>query len=177
MNEKLHKKVSPRCAGGGRDDWLSYIYSIFFPDRGGWFIDFFLPLLAWKAKTSLTGNALNSSDHYLGTSPLLLRLSYGTCNWVWWKSAQSTTPAGISICIIIKKWSGHPSFKRRGNVSGIYSILYILFWTKLSHYFTIFNSVSWRLWGWGEIKKGVPEKIRVYLPELSHFTPILAYFQ
>ena len=24
---------------------------------------------------------------------------------------QSTTPAGIIICIIIKKWSGHPSFK------------------------------------------------------------------
>src|SRR5665647_1140193 len=51
---------------------------------------------------------------------------------------QSTTPAGINICIIIKKWSGHPSFKRRGNVSDIYSILYILFCTKLSHYFTIF---------------------------------------
>ena len=27
------------------------------------------------------------------------------------KPLQSTTPAGISICIIIKKWSGHPSFK------------------------------------------------------------------
>jgi hypothetical protein len=25
-----------------------------------------------------TGKALNSSDHHLGTSPLLLRLSYGT---------------------------------------------------------------------------------------------------
>jgi hypothetical protein len=55
---------------------------------------------------------------------------------------QSTTPAGISICIIIKKWSGHPSFKRRGNVSDIYSILYILFCTKRSPYFTIFNSLS-----------------------------------
>jgi hypothetical protein len=43
----------------------------------------------------------------------------------------------MRICIIIKKWSGHPSFKRRGNVSDIYSILYILFWTKVSLYFTI----------------------------------------
>jgi hypothetical protein len=55
---------------------------------------------------------------------------------------QSTTPAGISICIIIIKWSGHPSFKRRGNVSGLISLLYILFCTKLSPYFTIFNSLS-----------------------------------
>jgi hypothetical protein len=55
---------------------------------------------------------------------------------------QSTTPAGISICIIIKEWSGHPSFKRRGNVSATYSILYILFCTNLSHYFTIFNSLG-----------------------------------
>ena len=41
------------------------------------------------------------------------------------------------------------AFKRRacpalagGNVSDICSILYILFFTKLSHYFTIFNSLS-----------------------------------
>jgi hypothetical protein len=32
---------------------------------------------------------------------------------------KSTTPAGMRICIIIKKWSGHPSFKRRGNISYI----------------------------------------------------------
>ena len=38
----------------------------------------------------------------------------------------------IKMCIKI-------SFKRRGNVSDIYSIPYILFCTKLSHYFTIFN--------------------------------------
>ncbi len=30
---------------------------------------------------------------------------------------------------------GHPSFKRRGNVSGIYSILYIMLDNLLSNYF------------------------------------------
>ena len=38
---------------------------------------------------------------------------------------QSTTPAGNRICIILNKWSGRHSFKRRGNVSNINSIFYI----------------------------------------------------
>jgi very-short-patch-repair endonuclease len=32
--------------------------------------------------------------------------------------------------------------KRRGNISGLISILYILFCTELSIYFTVFNSLS-----------------------------------
>jgi hypothetical protein len=34
-----------------------------------------------------------------------------------WNPQQSTTPAGMRIGIIIRKKSGHPSFKRRGNIS------------------------------------------------------------
>jgi hypothetical protein len=34
--------------------------------------------LVGKTKTSLTGKALNSSEHHFGTSPLLLRLCYGS---------------------------------------------------------------------------------------------------
>jgi hypothetical protein len=55
---------------------------------------------------------------------------------------QSTTPAGISIRIVIKEWSGHPSFKRRGNVSNIYSVLYIQYCAKRSNYFTMFDTLS-----------------------------------
>jgi hypothetical protein len=84
----------------GRIDYL--IYTVFSFPTG--VVDSLISsyFLIWKTKTSSTGKTLNSSDHHLGTSPLLLRLS--------------TTPAGISICIIIKESSGHPSFKRRGNV-------------------------------------------------------------
>jgi very-short-patch-repair endonuclease len=39
---------------------------------------------------------------------------------------QSTTPAGINICIMITFWSGHPSFKRKGKLWPLYSVFYIL---------------------------------------------------
>ena len=99
---------------------LIILYIQYSISRPGWLIHWFLPtFIGMKTKTSLTGKALISSDHHLSSSAAAV-----LWKWAWWKS-QSTTPAGISICIIIKKWSGHPSFKRRGNVSGIYSILYI----------------------------------------------------
>jgi len=60
---------------------------------------------------------------------LSLRYKFCSAYTALWKS---TTPAGISIFIVIIKWSGHPSFKRRGNVSDTYSKLYKMFWTKLS---------------------------------------------
>jgi len=62
-----------------------------------------------KNKTSVNGKDLNSSDNKIGTNPFQLK---------------STTPAGISICIIIPKWSGHPSFKKEGKcIMHIFSTL------------------------------------------------------
>ena len=79
MNEKLHIKVSPPFEGGvvGTIDYL--IYKVFSFPTG--VVDSLIPSYLYfyeKHKTSLTGKALNSSDHHLGTSPLLLKQRYGT---------------------------------------------------------------------------------------------------
>ena len=112
MNEKQQKKVSPPFEGGvvGNIDYQIFT-AIYFPT--GVVDSLFSSYLYWYEK-SKSIKVKNSSNLHLGTSPLL----------------QSTTPAGISICIPIKKWSGHPSLKRRGNLTDIYSVYY----ANLSHY-------------------------------------------
>ena len=129
---RYYIKKFPLLLKEGWSRRLIILYIQYFISRPGWLILWFLlTFIYMKIKTYLTGKVLNFLGHYLGTSPLLLRLSYGTCNWVWWKSAQSTTPAGISICIIIKKWSGHPPL-RGGR-----------FFYAVSH---LSQSLSWRLY-------------------------------
>jgi len=80
MNEKLHKKVSPPFEGGVVGTIHYLIYTVFSSPTG--VVDSLISsyLYWYEKKTSLTGKALNSSDHHLGTSPLQLRLSYRTCN-------------------------------------------------------------------------------------------------
>jgi len=77
MNEILHKKVSPPFEGGviGTINYL--IYTVFYFPTGVVDSLILLTFIGMKTKTSLTGKALNSSDHHLGTSPHLLRLRYG----------------------------------------------------------------------------------------------------
>ena len=90
MNEKQQKKVSPPFQGGvvGTIDY--HIFSTYyFPTV---VVDsLFSSNLYWYEK-SKSIKVKNSSNLHLGTSPLLL----------------STTPAGISICILIKSGPATP---------------------------------------------------------------------
>jgi hypothetical protein len=113
MNEIKDKKVSPPFEGGvvGTIDYLRY--TVFYFPTG--VVDSLISsYLYWYEKQEPLFNILKSKK----PSKEKIRIL----------NKQSTTPAGISICIIIKKWSGHPSFKRRGNVIVLNPIFYIQFW-------------------------------------------------
>jgi hypothetical protein len=96
---------SPPFEGGvaGTIDFLIFTRSI---SRPGWLIHFILLTFV----TMKNNNFFNRKSIKNFRSSLRNPTSAEVELW-----NTSTTPAGISICIIIKEWSGHPSFKRRGN--------------------------------------------------------------
>ena len=101
MNEKLYKKVSPPFEGGvaGSTYYLTFT-KLYFPAG---VVDSMISsyLYFYENQNIFNRKILSSSDYLLGTMQLQLRL--GCDN-------QPPRPVS-SICIIIKKWSGHPSFK------------------------------------------------------------------
>ena len=142
-------KKFPLLLKEGWSGRLIILYIQHFVSRPGWLIHWFLlTFIDMKNQNIFNRKSLKFFRSLLRNKSTSAEAEL----WNWWKSA-STTPAGIRICIKFKKWSGHPSFKRRGNLSDIYSILYILFCTKLSHYFTIFNTLAWRLCHLGGLTK------------------------
>jgi hypothetical protein len=96
---------SPPFEGGvaGTIDYLIFTRSI---SRPGWLIYYFLfTFISMKNKIIFNRRSLKSYRSSLRNRSTSAEAELWT---------RSTTPAGISICIIIKEWSGHPSFKRRG---------------------------------------------------------------